>query len=296
MSKGMGHGVREKIESFVREYVVDLCVAAVFIFLAVVLAERPVVKYPAPSAAAKPWTSVPVKKSGRQTQDKEEPESKEIHKDMDSPDFTPDEFMIQGKDVRKLCEAIKKDGYKFGAAHEYGNTVEWLNGLLRISDLFDKIVTEKPELVLPGEARKLKDLTRETRQRLFKNLKGDEQRAIERLNRVMLEAAYPKEAPKSRNLHVRNLFETGGNYAPPPELIIIPENPYNLIAVLEGKEKRAVLRDYTGRVVSLKTGDKMLDGAVVVRIDRLSVTARLGKREKEYRIFDVKKNKGKDKK
>lgn len=296
MNKSVGHRVRGKVEPFIRKYVVDLCIAAVFIFFAIVLAERPGVKYPAPSAAAKPRAAVPGKKSRVSAQHKEEPESKEIYKNMDSPDFTPDEFRIQGKDVRKLCEAIKKDGYKFGAAHAYADTVEWLNGLLQLSDLFDKVVTEKPELVLPGEAVKLKDLTRETRQRPFKSLKGDEQRAIERLNRLMLETAYPKEAPKSRNLYVRNLFETGGNYAPPPELIIIPENPYNLIAVLEGKEKRAVLRDYTGKVVSLKTGDKMVDGAVVVRIDRLSVTARLGKKEKEYRIFDVKKNKGKDKK
>ncbi len=97
-------------------------------------------------------------------------------------------------------------------------------------------------------------------------------------------------------MEVRNIFDLEGNYEKPKELIIIPENPYNLIAVLEGKEKRAILREYTGRMVSLKIGDKMVDDAVVIKIDKLSVTAKIGTKKKEYRIFEVKKIKDKDKK
>src|SRR5208282_1258066 len=254
-----------------------------------VLAERPKVDYRLNDREGKALPAVSGKVSVKQTQEKAAPVSKDKSENPDPSDFYSDEFRIQGKDAGKLCEAIKSDGYKLGAINAAGDSIKWFNEVLQVADLFDKVTAAKPDLVLSGEIRKLKEQTEEKRQKPFKDLKGDEQKAIKRLNRLILELAYPKETPESRNLEVRNIYEPEGNYEKPPELIIIPENPYNLIAVLQGKEIKAILREYTGRMVSFKIGDKMIDGAVVSSIDRLSVTAKKGKKTKEYRIFDVKK-------
>ncbi|MCC6347884.1 MAG: hypothetical protein IT388_11905 [Nitrospirales bacterium] len=100
-----------------------------------------------------------------------------------------------------------------------------------------------------------------------------------------------KEAPGRsayKSLEARNIFDPEGHYEKPKELKALPENPYNLIAVFQGKETRAVLREYTGAMVSLKVGDRMADGFVVSGIGRLQVTAKKGKERKVYRIFDVK--------
>ncbi|MBF0559532.1 MAG: hypothetical protein HQL08_12225 [Nitrospirae bacterium] len=289
----------EKIELFARKYIIDMGIAAIFIFFALVLAERPKVDYlllgrmSMKNSNALPADSL--KKAGRTAPEKAAPPvtpAKDSYDGLDSSDFFADEFRIQEKDVAKLCEAIRSDDYKLGTIKAAGNSIEWLNAVLQVADLFDKVREEKPDLVLTGETRKLKEQTEEKRNKPFNLLTDDERKAIRRLNRLILESAYPKEIPRSRNLEVRNIFEPEGNYEKPPELIIIPENPYNLIAVLAGKEKRVIMREYTGRMVSFKTGDKMIDGAVVSEIDKLSVTVKKGKKKKEYKIFEVKIKKG----
>jgi hypothetical protein len=92
-----------------------------------------------------------------------------------------------------------------------------------------------------------------------------------------------------KDLAKRNIFEADGSYERPKGLIVLPENPYNLIAVLEGKEKRAIFREYTGDMVSFKKGEKMIDGSVIMEIGRMDVKVKKGKNIREYRIFDVKK-------
>ncbi len=297
----------EKIELFARKYIFDIGIASIFIFFALVLAQRPKMDLSLNGRGGKALPAVSGKVSVKQTPGNAAPAgtlqslrlsrgqipATDGNKNPDTSDFYSDEFRIQGKDVRKLCEAITSDGYKLGAMHAAADTIQWLNELLRVGDLFDKITYKKPDLVLTNEITELRDQTGEKRGKPFNGLKDDEQKKIKRLNRLMLELAYPKETPKSRNLEARNIFEPKGDYEKPKELIIIPEKPYNLIAVLEGKEKRAILRDYTGRIVSLKAGDKMIDGAVVIKIDKLSITAKKGVKEKEYRIFDVKPQKKK---
>ena len=323
----------EKIELFAKKYIIDFGIAAIFIFFALVLAERPNVEQGLNRKDVKALPAVSGKVGVKQTPKNAAPAGVRQslpssggsaaatvgNKNPDPSDFNTDEFRIQGKDVLKLYVAIKSDGYKPATANSAGNIIErpiagnrierpkagnpverpkagniidWLNGLLQTTNLSDKIAENKPDITLTAEMKKLKEQTEGKRKVPFRNLKEDEQKAIKRLNRLTLELAYPKETPKNRNLVVRNIFEPDGNYEKPKELIIIPENPYNLIAVLEGKGKRAILREYTGRMVSLKMGDKMIDGAVVIKIDKMSVTAKKGKKEKEYRIFEVKKKVG----
>jgi len=89
-------------------------------------------------------------------------------------------------------------------------------------------------------------------------------------------------------LEKRNIFSPDGSYEPAKDLIQIPENPYNLIAVLRGREKRAVFREFTGNVVSLKVGNKLIDGATITDIGDMAVKVKKGRDTKEFRIFEVK--------
>jgi hypothetical protein len=101
-----------------------------------------------------------------------------------------------------------------------------------------------------------------------------------------------KTTAKQRNtyefLEKRNIFSPDGSYEMvKKDLIQIPENPYNLIAVLKGKEKKAVFREFTGNMVSLKVGDKLIDGATITDIREMTVKVKKGREIKEYRIFDA---------
>lgn len=71
------------------------------------------------------------------------------------------------------------------------------------------------------------------------------------------------------------------------ELKKLPENPYNLIAVVLGKEKRAVFKEFTGAIVSFSAGQKLIDGAVISAIGDNRVTVKRGGKMKEYRILHV---------
>lgn len=94
----------------------------------------------------------------------------------------------------------------------------------------------------------------------------------------------------SKELKDRNIFSADGRY---PVIKTqrereIPEVAYTLLGVMHGREKKAVFRIYTGAVVSVKEGDKLIDDAVITGIDNLTVKTKKGKTVKEYRIFDVK--------
>ncbi|MEM4959489.1 MAG: hypothetical protein QXX12_06430 [Nanopusillaceae archaeon] len=92
-----------------------------------------------------------------------------------------------------------------------------------------------------------------------------------------------KAEPHYNHLARRNPFTPEGSYSE----MIIPETPYNLVAILVGKEKRALLRFFTGELRPVKEGDILIDGAKVLKIDKDSVIIeRLGKK-KELRLFKV---------
>ncbi|MCX8042435.1 MAG: hypothetical protein N3A56_08130 [Thermodesulfobacteriaceae bacterium] len=93
-------------------------------------------------------------------------------------------------------------------------------------------------------------------------------------------------------LKKRNPFSPEGSYSG----MVIPENPYTLIAVKGGKPSEAILKAFTGELLKVKVGDKLLDGSEVVKITENSVILkRLGK-ERELRIFKIEVDKWKPKK
>ncbi|MFZ4439707.1 MAG: hypothetical protein ACOYOS_14865 [Syntrophales bacterium] len=84
----------------------------------------------------------------------------------------------------------------------------------------------------------------------------------------------------------RNLFAANGSYLESTDKPM-PDNPYNLIAVLQGKEKKAVFRDYLGKVVTFVVGKEMMDKFVIAHIDNVSVQLLKGDEKKELRLFNA---------
>jgi len=93
-------------------------------------------------------------------------------------------------------------------------------------------------------------------------------------------------------LKERNLFSESGSYTAPVQqpkkvAVVLPENPYTLVAVLLGKEQKAVFRNYTGEIQTLTAGKALIDGAVIAQISPRSVKVKKGKKIKELSLFDV---------
>ena len=87
-------------------------------------------------------------------------------------------------------------------------------------------------------------------------------------------------------LRDRNIFSANGAYTDVNNKQI-PANPYTLIGVIQGKETKAVFRDYTGAVITATKGQKMIDGAVITSIAGTSVRLKKDTETKELKAFDV---------
>jgi hypothetical protein len=90
-------------------------------------------------------------------------------------------------------------------------------------------------------------------------------------------------------LKERNIFRPDGGYAKLGEGLKgpLPENPYTLIGILYGEEKKAVFRDYKRSIIVLTMGEKLVDGSIITNIDRLSVQLEKGNEKKELKVFDL---------
>ena len=102
----------------------------------------------------------------------------------------------------------------------------------------------------------------------------------------MEETGIVRKNVQAKELMGRNIFSPSGIYAESASQSL-PENPYTLIGVLMGKEKKAVFRDYTGAVITLAAGKKLIDGFTITQIDSVSVKLERGKEKKSLRAFDV---------
>ena len=97
------------------------------------------------------------------------------------------------------------------------------------------------------------------------------------------------QQPSDSALKKRNLFAESGSYDVKDNspVTALPENPYALVAVLMGKEKKAVLRDFNGVIRTFPEGKKLIDGSVIAEIAPLAVKLKKGKETKELKVFDV---------
>lgn len=90
-------------------------------------------------------------------------------------------------------------------------------------------------------------------------------------------------------LKERNIFTPDGSYAMSGTVLKgpLPENPFTLIGILQGEEKKAVFKDYTGAIITLTVGKKLTDGSVITRIEQVSVQLEKGNEKKELKLFDL---------
>ncbi len=94
--------------------------------------------------------------------------------------------------------------------------------------------------------------------------------------------------PEYTKIDAKNIFSISGSYETSKELKQIPENAYSLVAILHGTEKRIIVREFTGDLVSVKEGGTLIDGAVVQKIGENVVTVAKGDQTKELKILDYK--------
>jgi hypothetical protein len=88
-------------------------------------------------------------------------------------------------------------------------------------------------------------------------------------------------------LEKRNIFTEVGVYAAAEKsLSVLPPNPYTLVAVLQGNDKKAVFREYTGAIVTVPVGKKMIDEYVVQSIEGLTVKLKRGNEGKKLTVFN----------
>ncbi len=87
--------------------------------------------------------------------------------------------------IVNLCRVLENDGIH-PAIQEEPNTIEWVNSLLLIDDLYDRISTINNNRIL---SKRLGDLRRK-----FRTTKNELD--LIRLNRVLIEEYYPNETPK----------------------------------------------------------------------------------------------------
>jgi len=96
-------------------------------------------------------------------------------------------------------------------------------------------------------------------------------------------------------LKERNIFSPDGSYTKSEAVLKgpllkgpLPENPYTLIGILQGEEKKAVFKDYTGSIITLTIGKQLSDGSIIRRIDNFFVEVEKGEEKRELRIFNIK--------
>ena len=65
-----------------------------------------------------------------------------------SSDFSASEFETQGKDPKKLREAIKQSGYKLETMSDSECAIDWLNEILKLTNLYNEIIDKRPDLIL----------------------------------------------------------------------------------------------------------------------------------------------------
>lgn len=93
-----------------------------------------------------------------------------------------------------------------------------------------------------------------------------------------------------KNIESRNIFSQDGSYGSVSSYATkkkIPDRPYDLIGVFVSEQKKAVLKEYTGKMITSKIGDKLDGGFVVTGIDDISVKLEKNNKEMELKIFKL---------
>jgi len=113
-----------------------------------------------------------------------------------SSEFSILEFKTEKKSVARLCQMLSKSGFKLGVMSAPANTITWLNEILQVGDLWERMLAAGHKLGITDEIKQLAKRTDKLRGVLYEDLKYTEQAAVKMLNRLIIEALYPNETPK----------------------------------------------------------------------------------------------------
>lgn len=139
-----------------------------------------------------------------------------------NPEFTEAEFIEQGKSVQALCRAIAETNISMSPIDESPETVAWLNGLLCVTSLYNKIVG-RVSYGFSEEIAQLVNLTETMRSEPYKHLMADEKHTIKLLNRFIIEAIYDDYAPMCRFVKKENAPQKEPDYRAQMPLSEMPE-------------------------------------------------------------------------
>jgi len=83
----------------------------------------------------------------------------------------------------------------------------------------------------------------------------------------------------------RNIFAPSGSYQD-DATISAPDNPYALIGVVgEGETLKAIFREYTGKVIKVSAGQRMMDGFRVVEVGKTQIVLKRGNEKKTFNLY-----------
>lgn len=110
------------------------------------------------------------------------------------PDFSAEEFS-NGSSVKSLLKEIENDDFEIEFTTP-DSTLDRLNELLRVSGFYDMCVRKDKAIKFDSRDQQLVPETESYRNKDFQKLSSEQQKKILKLNRLLLEAIYPKTCPK----------------------------------------------------------------------------------------------------
>lgn len=144
--------------------------------------------------------------------------------------FTSTEFVEQNLNPLNLYSALSKAVNITGTALSAEDMVSQLNALLERPDLYAQVSASNPSLSETAEIKKLKTDTASGRTMLFSDLAESEQKSIIRLNRLMIELAYPDITPVNKGADAQHAV--GTPVAVPASAL---PSPYRSFATIESE-------------------------------------------------------------
>lgn len=118
--------------------------------------------------------------------------------------FTSDEFVSQNLDPLQLYNELAKAGFVTAKVYAAPEIVGHLNTLLERPGLYDEVKANYPALVESPEVSTLSAGLLAGRNKDFAQLSEPEQKAVIRLNRLLLETLYPGKTPLNKGARAQH--------------------------------------------------------------------------------------------
>ena len=125
---------------------------------------------------------------------------KQVIKDFGEEKFSEDDFIFSPGSMDKLVQAIKDDGFDVTSETREVSSLDYLNVIISLPNLYEQISGEKKEIQLSGDLLKNAEEIKELLVNSHDEIKDYEWREIRKFNRNLLEICYPELVPNVRSL------------------------------------------------------------------------------------------------